>query len=100
MVRTEDWLPVGSIVHVEGRRGLLMVTAAMVGDERTGVLWDYAAVPYPQGLTGPNGDVMFNKDSVDGMFALGYQSADGERMQQLLVQAQDSFEEGKLRAAS
>ncbi len=96
MITTQDWLSIGSIVHVEGRDGLLMVIACMVGDESTGRLWDYAAVPYPQGLTGPSRDVMLNKDSIDGVFALGFLNADGERMQQLLCQAQTRFEEDKL----
>ncbi len=95
MVHTEDWLPIGSVVHVEGRSGLLMTIACMVGDEETGVLWDYAALPYPQGLTGPAGNVLFDKESIDGVFGLGFQNEDGERMQELLHQAQEPFAEEK-----
>lgn len=95
MVRTKDWLPIGSVVHVEGRSGLLMTIACMVGDEETGMLWDYAALPYPQGLTGPAGNVLFDKESIDGVFGLGFQNEDGEHMQELLLQAQEAFEEEK-----
>ena len=95
MVGTREWLPIGSVVHVEGHDGLLLVIACMVGDEATEELWDYAAVAYPQGVTGPARDVLFDKDSIDGVFAVGFQNADGERMQELLVQAQTRFDEEK-----
>ena len=95
MVETHDWLPIGSVIHLEGRDGLLMVIACMVGEESTGRLWDYAAVPYPEGVTGPGQDVMFDKDAIDGLFAVGFQNADGERLQQVLRQAQTRFDEDK-----
>ena len=95
MVETNDWLPIGSVVHVEGRDGLVMTIACMVADADTGVLWDYAAVPYPQGVTGPRGDVLLNRESIDGVFHVGFQNADEERLQDLLKRAQLSFDEQK-----
>lgn len=95
MVESQNWLPIGSVVHLEGRDGLLMIIACMVGDDATGELWDYAAVPYPQGVTGPKRDIMFDKEAIDGLFAVGFQNASGEHMQQLLCQAQVRFAEEK-----
>lgn len=91
MIQTTDWLPIGSVAHVRGRDGLLMVIACMAQDELTGELWDYAAVPYPLGLVGPERDVMFDKESIDGVFALGFQNEDSERLQELYQQAQGEF---------
>lgn len=92
---TVEWLPIGSVVHLKDRAGLLMVIACMVGDETSGMLWDYAAVPYPQGITGPGRDIVFDKAAIDGVFSIGFQNEDGERMQRLLCSAQDEFEQEK-----
>ena len=100
MVNTKDWLPIGSVVHIAGRDGLVSIIASMVGDEASKTLWDYAAVPYPQGLTGQGRDIMFNKDAIDGVLGLGFVNADGERMESLLRQAEQEFEKRKAEQTS
>ena len=98
MITSSDWLPIGSVVHIEGYEGLVMVTTCIVADVDTGVLWDYAGVPYPMGKTRPDDDVMFDRESIDGIFYLGYQDDDNERYQDGLKMAEEQY--AKLRAES
>ncbi len=95
MITTNEWLPIGSVVHLEGTDGLIMITAAMVGDTSTNQLWDYAGVSYPIGKARADDDVMFDRDAIDGIFYIGFQDEDGERYQDGLRMATEQFEQMK-----
>lgn len=77
-IAINKWLPIGSIVHLDNYDGLLMIISYMVSSEDDGVYWDYAAVPYPQGLVGPEGHVLFDRDVIDDILYLGFRNDEGE----------------------
>ena len=92
MITTEDWLPIGSVIHIEGYEGLVMITTCMVGDSETKILYDYAGVPYPLGKSAPGDDIMFDRDAIDDIFYIGFQDEDGERYQDGLKMGTEVFE--------
>jgi hypothetical protein len=99
MIESSSWLPIGSVVHIEGYdEDPIMITACMVGLEEDGSLWDYAGIPYPEGVTTHGQDILFDKDGIDAVFYVGYQSPDGERYQDALVAAEPAFNEAKLKS--
>lgn len=61
MIARDDWLPVGTVVAVEGAARPVMVAGVMALDGRTGRYWDYIGVPYPEG-----------RGAVEGVLAIGY----------------------------
>lgn len=95
MILTDEWLPIGSVVHIEGEKGLVVVIGSMQQDVESGRLWDYAGLPYPMGFTDPDQNVMFNKDSIDGVYFLGLQDAEGLRFQDMLRAYEETFYQEK-----
>lgn len=56
MVLTQNWLPIGSVVHVTGSEGLYFIIGYMQ-QTTDGAVWDYAARPYPMGYMGDDQDI-------------------------------------------
>lgn len=95
MIQTQGWLPIGSVVHLRGREGMLVLMSAMVADSQGGQLWDYAALPYPTGRADGEKSVLFDRDAIDCVYFVGLQDADGLRLQDMLEAQADAFEERK-----
>jgi hypothetical protein len=100
MFRTDEWLPIGSVVHVKDSNRLLMVAGTMQVDQETGLLWDYMGYPFPEGNMKPGQDVMFDKDGIDGVYFLGYQPAEGLDYIQFLEKNEPEYRKAKELAAS
>ncbi|WEV68173.1 DUF4176 domain-containing protein [Bifidobacterium sp. ESL0769] len=73
----KDWLPIGSVVHLNENGHLVMIAGVMQRDENTGRLWDYMGFPYPEGNMKPGESLMFNRADIDRVYFLGYQSLSG-----------------------
>lgn len=96
MIMTQGRLPIGSVVHLQGRQGLLMVTSVMAEDAETAQLFEYAAVQYPNGVTDGENSVLFNRDAIDCVYFLGLQDAEGLRFQDILAVQEEAFEAERL----
>ena len=98
MITTNQWLPIGSVVHVEGAPSLMVVAGCMQKDAEDGRLWDYFGYPYPIGNFGEAAGAVFNKDAIDGVYFVGYQDVDGLRYQDVLEADEDEFNRQKAAA--
>lgn len=99
MLTTSEWLPVGSVVHVEGLEDKVTIMGYYQQDVETGRLWDYFGLHHPSGLLEPGHDVLFDRDSIDAVLYVGYQCFDWERMKDLLDATQEAYLEEKGKAA-
>lgn len=99
MVLTQDWLPIGSVVHVAGNEGLYFIIGYMQ-QTTDGAVWDYAARPYPMGYMGDDQDVYFDRDGVDGVYGLGLQNIDGDQWQNYLTSLEPEYDRLKARVMS
>ncbi|MBR3157769.1 MAG: DUF4176 domain-containing protein [Atopobiaceae bacterium] len=91
----EGWLPIGSVVHLKDYDGLVLIMAYMVSDPSDNVLWDYGAVPYPQGLTGVEGHILFDRSAIDDVIAIGFRNDEGELYRDALSELDTEFTEKK-----
>lgn len=98
MVSTKDWLPLGSVVHIDGYEGFFFIIGFMQMTENG--VWDYAGRPYPMGFMGEEQDVCFNKDEIDGLYYVGYQDVNAAQYQNYLRAQEPLLNELKARAAS
>ena len=71
---TRMLLPIGSVVLLKGGNVPLMVFGRMQVAAADGRVWDYAAVPYPEGNLGADKSVMFDRDQVEALLFIGYQT--------------------------
>lgn len=92
MIAKEDWLPVGSVVMVEGALRPLMVAGVMALDGKTNRYWDYVGVPYPEGRAGSDEGYFFDKGMVERLCQLGYLDDRGYAFQVFLEANTPAFE--------
>ena len=68
-------LPIGSVVQLRGGEKRIMVVGRVVASTDDAV-HDYMGVLYPEGMTGSDSFYFFESDSIERVFAVGFQ--DGE----------------------
>jgi hypothetical protein len=71
---TDKWLPIGTVVALQGSERLFMIYGRAQMDADTNERWDYIACPYPEGNIAADQSVLFNKDLVERLFFVGYQT--------------------------
>lgn len=69
-------LPNGSVVVLKNAKRKLMTIGTTVRDEKTNRMYDYAAVPYPEGYIGPNYMFLFNHEDIESIAFLGFINAE------------------------
>ncbi len=77
-MKVEGLLPIGSVVMLFGGNHRLMITGyAQKMVDRDDTLYDYVACPYPEGYIGPEQNYLFNREQVEKVYNVGYQT-DGQ----------------------
>lgn len=56
---TDRWLPLGSVVTLEGGNKQLMIYGRLQKEVRGGRLWDYVGCLFPEGNLGPEHTCVF-----------------------------------------
>ena len=73
---TDKWLPLGSVVVLHGGNHQLMIYGRLQKEVDGDELWDYVGCLFPEGNLGPEHTYIFNKDQIERVFFLGYQSVE------------------------
>lgn len=89
MVQTQDWLPVGSVVHVSDKDGLYFIIGYLQMSEDG--IWDYSGRPFPMGYMGDEYDVYFNREDIDGLYAIGCQDISFDQHQNYLKSQEEGL---------
>ncbi len=71
-------LPIGSVVLLKGGKKRLMICGRIQTDVATGIMYDYSACYYPDGILNSKELFMFNNDNIKRLFFIGFQ--DGEEL--------------------
>ena len=85
----EKFLPLGSVVLLEGATKRLMITGfcTMDNEDRT-TLYDYSGCLYPEGVISSDETALFNHDQIEKVFSLGYSDEEDvefkKKLQELL----------------
>ena len=77
----KQYLPLGSIVHLEGgaQKILIIARAILVRNGNEEFFFDYGGVAYPEGLVGDQ-MAYFNADKISKVVFEGYSDIDNENM--------------------
>ncbi|WP_307738725.1 DUF4176 domain-containing protein [uncultured Parolsenella sp.] len=94
MIRTRDWLPMGTVVITNEGQHQVMIAGVMVTDGNTGKVWDYSGYPFPEGR-GADGDQFFNRSDVSEIYQLGFMNSTGCAFQAYLEERTPEYEELK-----
>jgi hypothetical protein len=71
-----EYLPIGSVITMQGARRKLMIIGTGVQDKETGKCYDYIAVPYPEGYLGAEAMFLCNHADIDKIDYLGFVNAE------------------------
>ena len=71
-MKKEKYLPVGSVVLLEGATQKLVVIGYGVKSDETNELYDYAAAPYPIGVISNDQTLVFNHEQIKDVYYMGY----------------------------
>jgi len=69
-------LPIGSVVLLKGAEHRIMIIGYQrkSTDSNDETVYDYCAVPYPEGYLNPEKTVVFNHDKIDRIISVGLQN--------------------------
>ena len=77
MTRTEQILPIGTVVKLQNSTALLMIAGYLPeGESNRGKIWDYSGFLYPIGLRDPKEVYLFDQNQIAEIHALGYQDTE------------------------
>lgn len=68
----KDLLPVGSVVTIQGTSKKMMIIGILQMQQDTDKLYDYLAVPYPEGFVSAKRNLLFNHESINDVVFTGY----------------------------
>lgn len=91
----EKFLPIGSVVILEGGTKKIMITGfcSISEMDRTQV-YDYSGCIYPEGYLSSNQICLFNHDQIEKVFFTGYESEEEKEFKKSLEKIVDDFKNG------
>lgn len=91
----EKFLPIGSVVILEGGTKKIMITGfcSISEMDRTQV-YDYSGCIYPEGYLSSNQICLFNHDQIEKVFFTGYESEEEKEFKKSLKKIVDDFKNG------
>lgn len=91
----EKFLPIGSVVILEGGAKKIMITGfcSISEMDRTQV-YDYSGCIYPEGYLSSNQICLFNHDQIEKVFFTGYESEEEKEFKKSLEKIVDDFKNG------
>ena len=69
----EEFLPVGSVVLLNGGEKRVMICGRIQAQAGTDVIYDYSACYYPEGIIDPKSMFFFNRDAIETVYYRGYE---------------------------
>ena len=69
----EEYLPVGSVVMLNGGNKRVMICGRIQAQAGTDVIYDYSACYYPEGILDPKSMFFFNRGDIETVSFRGYE---------------------------
>ena len=85
----KKYLPIGSIVLLEGGKKKVMITGyCMQTEEKPGEIFDYSGCVYPEGVIRSDITLIFNHSQIKELFHSGYIDQEGIKLREDLLKAE------------
>ena len=91
----KDFLPIGSVVLLQGAEKRIMVAGVRQRDAETEKIWDYSAVLYPEGMVDSKNVFLFNTEQVEKIFFLGFQDSECLQFAEMISKFDETREQSK-----
>ena len=95
---TQELLPLGSILYLEGATSKLMVVGRgpVFKSDNEPVYSDYVGVVYPEGIN-PEDAIFFNHENIDKVVFEGFKDEEEERFMEVYKEWESKLEVKKLK---
>ena len=95
---TQELLPLGSILYLEGATSKLMVVGRgpVFESDNESVYSDYVGVVYPEGIN-PEDAIFFNHENIDKVVFEGFKDEEEERFMEVYKEWESKLEVKKLK---
>lgn len=80
----KDLLPAGSVVTIQGTSKKMMIIGILQMQQYTKKLYDYLAVPYPEGFVSAQKTLLFNHESINDVVFTGYTNPEHDGFMKLM----------------
>lgn len=88
-MENNTYLPIGSVVLLEGQSRRVMIDGRRVIKQSEGVEYDYQGCLYPEGAAG-NGDVvLFNNADITMIYFIGFQDIEELAFRKMVLKKSD-----------
>ena len=92
----KKYLPLGSVVLMNGATKRVMITGYSVTSPESGdKVWDYIGCLWPEGMISSDKNLLFNHNDIHQIFAIGYTDEEQQRFMSVLDKALALREEKK-----
>lgn len=94
MEKREKFLPIGSVVLLNGGEKKIMVTGfcSIAEDDKTRV-YDYSGCIYPEGYLSSNQICLFDHNQIEEIYFIGYENEEETNFKKQLNKVFDDFKE-------
>lgn len=89
---------IGSVVKLKNVSQRVMIVGHVQREVGTERIWDYAAVPFPEGVLEHDKFILFDHDSIDKLYFVGLQDTESMTYMQNVFEVVNREELEKLRA--
>lgn len=95
---TQELLPLGSILYLEGATSKLMIVGRgpVFESDNESVYSDYVGVVYPEGIN-PEDAIFFNHENIDKVVFEGFKDEEEERFMEVYKEWESKLEVKKLK---
>lgn len=84
--KSRDFLPVGSIVLLKDATQMVSIIGFVPVEENDNKIWDYLGAPYPFGVLEKNKNLLFNRNQIEEIVAVGYSNADDKEFRRQIIE--------------
>ncbi len=80
----KELLPMGSVVTIQGTSKKVMIIGILQMQQENSKLYDYLAVPYPEGFVSAKRNLLFNHESINDVIFTGYTNPERDGFMKLM----------------
>ena len=85
-------LPIGSVVLLKDATKKLMIIGILQVDQNKNTLYDYLAVPYPEGFLGADTNFLFQHEDINDVIFTGYHNPEQDTFLKALNLIDERYE--------
>lgn len=85
----EKFLPLGTVCLLKEAKKKVMIIGFLIVGDQPDMVYDYLGCLYPEGLISKSKNMVFNHDSIDKIYHMGFKSAESHKFNEFLKKVEE-----------